>query len=42
MACVYQHRRLDDNTVFYIGIGKDASRAYSKKQRNPYWKIKLK
>jgi len=38
MACVYQHRRLDDNTIFYIGIGKYASRAYSKKQRNKYWK----
>lgn len=38
MACVYQHRRLDNNTIFYIGIGKDASRAYSKKQRNKYWK----
>jgi hypothetical protein len=38
MACVYQHRRLDDNTVFYIGIGKDTSRAYSKKKRNKYWK----
>lgn len=38
MACVYQHRRLDDNTIFYIGIGKNISRAYSKKQRNKYWK----
>lgn len=38
MACVYQHRRLDDNTIFYIGIGKDVSRAYSKKARNKYWK----
>lgn len=38
MACVYQHRRLDDNTIFYIGIGKETSRAYSKKKRNKYWK----
>ena len=38
MACVYQHRRLDNNTIFYIGIGKDSSRAYSKKKRNKYWK----
>lgn len=37
MACVYQHRRLDDNTIFYIGIGKETSRAYSKKKRNKYW-----
>jgi hypothetical protein len=38
VACVYQHRRLDDNTIFYIGIGKNTSRAYSKKQRNKYWR----
>jgi hypothetical protein len=38
VACVYQHRRLDDNSVFYIGVGKDISRAYSKKKRNKYWK----
>lgn len=38
MACVYQHRRLDDNSIFYIGVGKDKSRAYSKKQRNKHWK----
>lgn len=37
MACVYQHRRLDNNSVFYVGIGKDVSRAYSKKRRNKYW-----
>ena len=38
MACVYQHRRLDDNAIFYIGVGKDISRAYSKKSRNKHWK----
>ena len=38
MAVVYQHRRLDTNEVFYIGIGKTNSRAYSSKQRNKYWK----
>jgi hypothetical protein len=38
MAIVYQHRRLDDNTIFYIGIGKDKHRAYSKCGRNKYWK----
>jgi hypothetical protein len=38
MAVVYQHRRLDDNTIFYIGIGKDKYRAYSKCGRNTHWK----
>jgi hypothetical protein len=38
MAIVYQHRRLDTNEVFYIGIGKDIKRAYSKCGRNKYWK----
>jgi hypothetical protein len=38
MAIVYQHRRLDTNEVFYIGIGKEKNRAYSKLNRNKYWK----
>ena len=37
MAIVYQHRRKDDNSVFYIGIGIDVKRAYSKKNRNIHW-----
>lgn len=37
MAIVYQHRRLDDNSVFYIGIGTDIKRAYSKRNRNKHW-----
>tara|TARA_R110000868_G_scaffold30388_1_gene112576 strand:+ start:40 stop:552 length:513 start_codon:yes stop_codon:yes gene_type:complete len=37
MAIVYQHRRKDDNSVFYIGIGIDVKRAYSKKSRNAHW-----
>lgn len=39
MAIVYQHIRLDNNTVFYIGIGKNKSRAYNKhfKNRNVIW-----
>lgn len=37
MAVVYQHRRLDNNEVFYIGIGKTEKRAYSKNGRNRYW-----
>jgi hypothetical protein len=38
MAIVYQHRRLDNNEIFYIGIGKEESRAYNKKNRTNYWK----
>jgi group I intron endonuclease len=38
MAVIYRHTRLDNNTVFYIGIGKEDKRAYSKKGRNNYWK----
>ena len=38
MAIIYRHTRLDTNTIFYIGIGKEVKRAYSKKGRNNYWK----
>ena len=38
MAIVYQHRRLDTNDIFYIGIGKTEKRAYSLYGRNPIWK----
>lgn len=34
---VYRHRRLDNNEVFYIGIG-NKRRPYSKRGRNKYWK----
>ena len=34
---VYRHIRTDKNEPFYIGIGKNISRAYSKKNRNKYW-----
>jgi hypothetical protein len=37
MAIVYQHKRLDNNELFYIGIGKTEKRAYSKNGRNRYW-----
>lgn len=37
MAIVYQHRRKDNNSIFYIGIGADIKRAYSKKNRNKHW-----
>jgi hypothetical protein len=37
MACVYRHIRTDLNIPFYIGIGKDLSRAYSNTHRNKHW-----
>lgn len=38
MAVVYQHRRKDTNEIFYIGMGRDINRAYSKHSRNKYYK----
>lgn len=38
MAVVYRHRRLDNNSVFYIGIGNHKSRAYQTRSRNLFWK----
>jgi hypothetical protein len=37
MAYVYRHIRLDKNEPFYIGIGKNETRAFEKKSRNKYW-----
>jgi hypothetical protein len=37
MALVYIHKRLDTNEVFYVGIGKDSKRAYTKSSRNKHW-----
>lgn len=39
MAYVYKHTRLDNNQVFYIGIGSSNNykRAYSKCNRNKHW-----
>ena len=37
MAIVYRHRRLDTNEIFYIGIGKEEKRAFSKYKRNVHW-----
>lgn len=36
MFYIYEHRRLDNNQLFYIGKGKD-QRAYSTKDRSPEW-----
>lgn len=40
MAYVYKHIRIDNNITFYIGIGSDKNfkRAFSKCDRNKYWK----
>ena len=38
MAIVYQHLRNDTNEIFYIGIGKEIKRAYSKNNRSIFWK----
>lgn len=40
MAIVYQHKRKDNGEVFYIGIGKNESRAYVKHEgsRGPAWR----
>jgi hypothetical protein len=37
MAILYQHRRNDDNSVFYVGRGKTNKRAFSKANRNNHW-----
>jgi hypothetical protein len=38
MAVVYEHIRNDTNEVFYVGIGKEEKRAFSKFGRSKYWK----
>jgi group I intron endonuclease len=37
MGVLYAHKRLSDNRVFYIGIGRNKKRAYSKTSRNKHW-----
>lgn len=38
MAIVYLHKKKETNEVFYVGIGRDEKRAYSKHGRNIHWK----
>lgn len=38
MAVVYNHKRLDTGTIFYVGIGLTEARAYQKKSRSLHWK----
>jgi len=42
VAVLYKHLRIDTGEVFYIGIGKSAKRAYSKRQRSKPWKDLIK
>ena len=37
MAYIYKHLRNDTNQIFYIGIGKQKNRVYSKLFRNKHW-----
>lgn len=37
MALVYRHRRLDNNQIFYIGVGADEKRAFQKRDRSIFW-----
>lgn len=37
MPIVYRHIRLDKDEPFYVGIGADIKRAYSKHGRSKYW-----
>lgn len=38
MTYVYQHRRLDKDEIFYVGIGDSKKRSISTMSRNPYWR----
>jgi len=38
MAIIYQHKRKDNNQIFYIGIGKNKIRANSIHGRGKFWK----
>ena len=38
MSILYRHIRIDKNEPFYIGIGINEKRAYSKYGRNAFWK----
>ena len=38
MPIVYLHKKKNTDEVFYVGIGKSLKRAYSKCDRNKYWK----
>ena len=37
MSIVYRHRRLDNNKVFYVGVGVNEKRAFKKRGRSDFW-----
>jgi uncharacterized protein (DUF3820 family) len=37
MAVVYLHRRVKDNSIFYVGVGNNSKRAYEYNGRNKQW-----
>ena len=37
MAAVYLHRKESDNSIYYVGIGNDKSRAKAIRGRSQYW-----
>lgn len=37
MGLVYRHRRLDNNKIFYVGVGVDEKRAFTKRNRSIFW-----
>lgn len=37
MAVVYLHRKKNDNSIFYVGIGLSKNRANYFRDRNPHW-----
>ena len=39
MAVVYTHTRPDTGEVFYVGVGKKETRAYSRHNRNNHWEM---
>jgi len=38
MALVYIHKKLTDNSIYYVGISKNEKRAYNKWGRSNIWK----
>jgi hypothetical protein len=37
MSIIYRHRRLDNNQIFYIGVGVNEKRAFVKRNRSLFW-----
>ena len=37
MSIIYRHRRLDNNQIFYVGVGVNEKRAFVKRNRSLFW-----